>query len=325
MISRRRFIEISALAPPLLSTSCERVKSLRGSNKPQQYSWQGTIFGARAEITFQQITKETAALIIPTLTHEISRLEGLFSLYEPSSLINILNLQGKVHATDFEFKELLTKALSFSAQTEGLFDPSIQSYWKTLHSSHLKNATLTQTEKEEALKLVNFRDIINSGSEVKFTQPGMSITLNGIAHGYITDKIYELLSKNGFSNILINLGEYRALGNRKDAKPWRIHLQDEGRYGQLTGEILELSDRNAIAISTGAGYRFSATSKDHHLINPLDGTCFDPARTIAVQAPDATTADALSTTCAVTSPEKAAALVERFPECILLTDTLAHR
>ena len=150
----------------------------------------------------------------------------------------------------------------------------------------------------------------------------MAMTLNGIAQGYITDKIHALLSDYGFTNILINLGEYRALGNREDAKPWKIHLREEGRFGKLAGEILELSDGVALAVSSGAGYRFSATGKDHHLINPHDGSCYDASRTIAIQAPDATTADALATACSVTSPEKAAALIERFPGCILLTDTM---
>ena len=36
----------------------------------------------------------------------------------------------------------------------------------------------------------------------------MSITLNGIAQGYITDKVTEILANFGISNTLVNMGEY---------------------------------------------------------------------------------------------------------------------
>ncbi len=319
-MKRRNFLKISALASPLLGTSCEKIKALRKS-KPEQFTWRGSLLSSSAEITFQQITKEQAQVLIPALTSEINRLESLFSLSHSSSPISLLNLQGEVLATDLDFLELVNKATTFSHQTDGLFDPTIQSYLSKTRSSYLSGTPLTPLEKDNTLSLVDYRDLDRRGTRFQFRKKGMQLTLDGISKGYITDKIHALLKNAGFSNILINLGEYRALGTREGSKPWKLHLDQSEPNGELKGKILELSD-GAVSISCGSEHIFSVSDNAHHLINPIDGKCFPASRTIAIKAPDATTADALSTACAVTTPEKAVAILERFPGSTLLYDTM---
>ena len=48
--------------------------------------------------------------------------------------------------------------------------------------------------------------------KVRFALPGMAITLNGIAQGYITDRIATLLQDAGMGDVLLDIGEVRALG-----------------------------------------------------------------------------------------------------------------
>lgn len=319
-MKRRRFIQISALAPALLTPACDRVREAQ-DNKPQQMQWRGILLGTNAQITFQQISPAQAQQIFYQITQEVKRLENLFSLYEMSSVLSILNTNGKVLNTQPEFSELVRRALNISAITEGVFDPTIQSYWTKLQVAHSDNHPLTDAERKTALELVNYRDVLQTGTEIKYAKPGMQMTLNGIAQGFITDKIHDQLKSLGFTNVLINLGEFRALGAREGTKPWKLHLREGGKYGHLAGEIIELTD-GALAVSSGAGYKFSATSDEHHIISPLDGRSLPADRTVAITAPDATTADALSTTCAIVSPEKAAALVERFKGAQIIHDSM---
>ena len=43
---------------------------------------------------------------------------------------------------------------------------------------------------------------------------GAAITLNGIAQGYATDRVVDVLRARGLSTTLVNMGEIRALGAR---------------------------------------------------------------------------------------------------------------
>ena len=46
----------------------------------------------------------------------------------------------------------------------------------------------------------------------------MAITLNGIAQGYITDKVGDLLRAAGFEHVLVNMGEQLAIGPKWSGK-----------------------------------------------------------------------------------------------------------
>ena len=54
----------------------------------------------------------------------------------------------------------------------------------------------------------------------------MALTLNGIAPGYMTDRIVELLKNEGLDHALVDLGEIRVIGSRADREPWRAGIRD---------------------------------------------------------------------------------------------------
>ena len=63
-------------------------------------------------------------------------------------------------------------------------------------------------------------------NEDKITLHGnSSITLNGIAQGWITDKITDLLSNYGLNNTLVDFGENYALGLYEKSRPWNILIK----------------------------------------------------------------------------------------------------
>ena len=77
----------------------------------------------------------------------------------------------------------------------------------------LNNKSIPPDENKikETLKLVNWRNVKVEDDMVSL-QNKSSITLNGIAQGWITDKITSLLIKNGFKNTLVDFGENYAIG-----------------------------------------------------------------------------------------------------------------
>ena len=57
----------------------------------------------------------------------------------------------------------------------------------------------------------------------------MALTLNGIAQGYIADRVVALLRAEGLSDVLVNTGELRALGGHPDGGGWPVSLNDGKR------------------------------------------------------------------------------------------------
>jgi FAD:protein FMN transferase len=133
-------------------------------------------------------------------------------------------------------------------------------------------------------------------------KPGMALTFNGIAQGYITDAAARILEHQGLRNILISLGETYAL----PGKTWRV-----GIAGCNT--VVDLSQR-ALAQSAGRGTVFTPDGRWHHLIDPKTGVSANYSSAMTVAAPSATLADALSTALCVVPAESQAGILARFPE-----------
>ena len=112
-------------------------------------------------------------------------------------------------------------------------------------------------------------------------RPGMALTLNGIAQGWITDRIVDRLRAAGVTSTLVDMGEIRGLGT------WRVGIAG-------TDAVLALTDR-AVATSAPQGFAFDPAGRFTHIIDPRTGAT--PARyaRVTVTAPTAAAADALST------------------------------
>jgi FAD:protein FMN transferase len=142
----------------------------------------------------------------------------------------------------------------------------------------------------EARERIGMGQVLVEKNEIRFLKPGMSITLNGIAQGYITDRITDLLKNEGHANVLVELGEKRAIGGHPQGRPWRLGLEEGGTIFRT----VELKDK-ALATSAASGMIFDAAAGTHHIFDPHTG--LNPRRygSLSVLADNATTADALST------------------------------
>ena len=149
---------------------------------------------------------------------------------------------------------------------------------------------------------VDFR-CVQAGAKRIDLPLGMAITLNGIAQGFITDRITDLLRNEGFAQAVVDLGEWRALGEHPAGRPWRAAT----RSG-----LVELRD-NALAVSSGAGTPFEPSGQFHHIFDPATGASASTLTEAAVIAPRAMIADALATAICVTGETRGIQLLAHYP------------
>lgn len=144
-----------------------------------------------------------------------------------------------------------------------------------------------------ALALVGHAGVELDARSIRFHRVGMQLTLNGIAQGYITDRIAELLLNCGIERALVDMGEIKALGDRPGGGPWEVGLEDPASPERITQT---LPIRNlAVATSGGYGTRFDPAGHFNHIFDPANGMTSSRYLSVSVVAPRATDADALST------------------------------
>lgn len=277
LLNRRRFLTISAAACSLPAQAATN----------QAAQWRGIALGAPASLRLSGQTPQQADPIFAAVEAELARLENIFSLYRETSEIARLNASGQLPAPSHELLEVLSLSDTLNTATGGAFDPTVQTMWQAAVSA------------DKSVSTTGWQHLRFDSQRVAFAHPEnlkMGLTLNGIAQGYITDKIAGLLKDQGLTNVLVDFGEVVASGQRTIGEDWRVGVTSP--EGQIVKKMT-LTDRalatSAPLMPVGEEKRqrchiFSPNS-DHHLQHAL----------VSISARTAAMADGLSTACCLLS------------------------
>ena len=310
--SRRRAIRIVAVGAGLpLLMAAVRAAAPAG----QFFTWQGDVLGAVSELTLWHTDAGLARRTMARVRVEIARYERIFSLDRPDSEISRLNAAGALMRPSPELRALMEESQLFGVRSGGAFDMTVQPLWR-LYEAHFWSKSdiqsdLTARARQVAGDLVDFRNIEIGAARIAFARPGMAVTLNSLAQGFVTDAVADMLRNEGFESAVVDLGEYRTLGRHPDGHAWRIGIRDALRTSRLA-RVLELED-TALAVSGGYGTVFEPSGLFHHIFDPRTGASANTLRDVTVIGPRATVANGLSTAICVAGEESAPALLAAYP------------
>jgi thiamine biosynthesis lipoprotein len=278
-MTRRRALFIGAAAA--LSLSAGR------ATQAAEATWRGVALGADAQIRLRHVDATDAAPVFAAVEAELARLESIFSLYRSDSALARLNRDGALDNPPAEMLELLSIAGAAHAETDGLFDPTVQPLFQLYAEAGAAGRKVAPDHLSGALALVGFDAVTITAARVHLTRPGMAMTLNGIAQGYITDRIAAVLRAQGLRDILVDMGEIAAIGDGPARGGWRVALANGG-------PVLTLSDA-AVATSAPLGTTLDPEGRVGHILHPQQGWTRMEQRQVSVVAESAALADALST------------------------------
>lgn len=285
-IGRRRILRLLGLGPLAVLGPAAAMPSAPASR------WSGVALGAPASIELLGIEPARACALVAACLEELARLEAIFSLFDPGSALSRLNRKGVLRRPPAELLEVLGLARRLAVLSDGAFDPTIQPLWLAVARDS------TREERSAARRLVDFERLEASPEAVVLHRPGMALTLDGIAQGYLTDRLAGLLRAQGVEQVLLDLGELRALGARPDGRPWRI-----GRDGSAPLALAEGAVATSLAVVDGRP----------RILDPRTGETPPHPLPVTVLAPEAVVADGLSTALAVLGPERGLRLLAAFP------------
>jgi len=292
-LSRRRFITFAAAAAglPLLFTA--------GRARAGLVRWRGTALGAPAEIQLYHRDETVAQQAISAALAELRRLERVFSLYRADSAISQLNREGRLDEAPADLVVMLERALNLAKLSDGVYDPTVQPLWN-LYYKHFAAADPDPAgppagARAAALALVDWRqvEVDRSTLRIAFARPGMSLTLNSGAQGYITDRVADVLRAHGFERMLVDMGEPRALSAKPDGTAWRIGIANPADR-QETVASFDVVDK-CIATSGGYGTILDEAGRFTHIFNTRDGSTAPAMSSVSVIAKTGIAADGLAT------------------------------
>lgn len=278
--------------------------ALAKSSEVELFEWRGIALGADAQLKIYHEDKREARNLLNAVLQEVQRQERLFSLYRDDSVISHLNKEGEVSGFPHDFYWLMSLADEHVRLTRGAFDPTIQILWETYRDYLVENPQASPEELKtriaEVQHLLGWDGIQLAPNRIRLAKLGQRITLNGIAQGFITDRVTDLMRQRGVDHALINMGEIRGLLPTGKV-PWSLGIADPDDASQIL-KTLELGNQ-AMATSSSRGTYLSYEKNIGHLFDPTTSQSDERYLSVTVIAPTATQADALATAFSIMSIE----------------------
>lgn len=311
--SRRAVLRIVAAMAGLGALGAG-VRALAPAARP--YRWSGHILDALAELELWHADENVARSAFARIEAELHRYRKIFSLLQPDSEISRLNRDGRLDDPSPELRELLALSLSLGEQSGGAFDISVQPLWKLYEARFWSRVDISgdivARAADAARDLIDYRSIDAGLRRVALARRGMGVTLNGIAQGFITDRVADMLRNEGFAAAYVDMGEVRTLGGDPRGGPWRVGLRDPLRPDAYNREVGV--ENAALSVSGGYGTQFEPSGQFHHIFNPVDGVSAREFLDVSVTGPRATLADGLSTAIYVAGEVAGARLLKCNPD-----------
>lgn len=304
-MKRRQFLQ-AGFGFGVLPTVCLAASSHRLNWRDTTFTGLGTVLSIRA-------AHENATVLNQALQRArdvVARVEDEMSLFRPSSALSRLNRAGVLQQPSVELLHVLQLSQRIARRSQGAFDVTVQPLWQLYAQAQKENRLPSPIEVSEARQRVSWQHLDVSDRQIKFTRPGMGVSLNGIAQGYAADRVRESLTRDGVAHALINTGEWSVLGMAEGQRPWALAIADPRRADAWLARVT----LKGMSVATSADDQcvFSQDRKHHHIFNPHTGYSPQDLSSVTVAAPSCALADALTKVLFVGGYERALHLAKEW-------------
>ena len=312
-LSRRDFVRISAIGAGVLALGGIGVKELLASGGVREFSETRELLGTFITIKVVDAEPARAQNAIKEGFGEVERLSAILSRFDPNSDLAVLNRDGFIDNASPELLGVVQKAKYISDITAGAFDVSVLPLLN-LYVDSFADGGSPPSEKDiaAAREYVNYQGIEVKDKRISLAVPGMCITLDGIAKGFVVDQATAMLRSHGFTRVLVaGSGDMSLRGDRDDGQPWKIGVT----HPRAMAGYYEVFQTTNDSIATSGDYENTFTSDFtwNHIIDPRVGHSPRELASATVVASDTAYADALATSSMVLGVTDAISLLERLP------------
>ncbi len=233
-----------------------------------------------------------------------------------SDISRLNNAKGEWVDVSEDTRELLQKGIEYSDSSGGSFDITVggvTEQWD-FHAPEGEAKIPDAEALAEAVKHINYRNIVIEGNKVRLTDPETKLDLGGVAKGYIGDRMSELLESKGVVSAVINLGgNVICIGGKTDEDDFAIGV--ETPFSDRKEIIGKIDARDKTLVTSGVYERQIEVDgkKYHHILDTKTGwpvgTDLDAVTLIADKGHSGDI-DALSTICLILGADEGMKLIE---------------
>ena len=302
---------------------CLLYVSLRDSRRMHNQTIMFSTMSTFGTVNISHKEKMTVSNALTAAHEAVREVEKTCNVFDPESELARLNAT----AADEPFAcsdllwDVLCRAREFYRDSGGLFDVTIDPLMK-LWGFHRTRETLPSAgEIEEAKRLTGLDKVVFDDEKrtVKFTVPGMSINLGGIAKGYALDRAADAVRALGVNSGWIEIGgNILALPKKPGGGKYAAGIRNPFDKDDVLGNA-PVGDA---AISTSGNYERYVVIDGRqytHIINPVTGLPVAGMDSVSVivpagqSLPPGVASDALSTSIFIAGPDAVAGWMKVFP------------
>jgi len=219
-----------------------------------------------------------------------------FSQNHPDSELLALN-QSRQGRLSPQLQELISRSVYWADKTNGAFDLTILPIKQLWGFGENAAAVRIPAQKEidQALKHVDYKNVIVVDDSVRITADSTLIDVGGAAKGAVLEELKQLLVELGYEGFLIEAGgDVLTYGKRKDGNPWRVAI----RHPRTNESFLAIAElENNVLVTSGDYEQYAVIDSQHihHLFNPRTGRPCNTNQSISILGSDAMDVDILAT------------------------------
>ena len=300
--SNSLFLAVMLLATFLLCGSCSAEKDLPKLTEVGCY--------LDTVITLTAYTEN--GKILKDALEECGRYERMLSrTIEDSDIWRINHADGVPVEVSDDTIAILQCAKKISDLSGGAFDVTIAPV-STIWDFTSGTAVLPDAEEiAKAAELVDYTRLKLDGNTVTLPA-GMMIDLEGIAKGYIADRVKAYLEKRGVKHAILSFGgNIVAIGTKPDGTAWKVGIQD---IDKPTGEHMLVARNTGGSTVTSGIYERGFTLdgvRYHHLLSAETGwPVQNELASVTIFSESSMEGDALSTAAFVLGAEDGMKLID---------------
>lgn len=269
--------------------------------------------GTIVSITVTHPDAEGGRAMVEAGFSEMERLEADLTRHRSGAPLERLNRVGRLPDPPEPLRHVVRHGLRMAELSGGAFDPTVLPVldaWADARARGLQGPDDRSIEAARAL--TGYSRVRFDGDVLALDRPGMGITLDGIAKGYVVDRTSARLVADGADRVLVDAGgDMATAGDGSVREPWTVAVENPQGTGAPEG-LVRLGG-GCIATSGDYMQAFTRDRRHHHIIDPRTGRSPRVVSAVTVLAGSAMEADALSTALMVLGPEEGRGLVERLP------------
>ncbi len=314
---RRQAIRWLMLAPLL---ACARGAAADNPAGLQRFAFTEPHMGTLFQLVLFAPEPAAAQAAAQAAFARIAELNRSLSDYDPASEVSRLSQApaGTAVPVSPELFTLLQRSQTLAARSEGAFDvtlgPLVRLWRESRRTGRLpESGAREQARRASGHALLTLDD---QASTATLARSGMQLDLGGIAKGFAADEALAVLRRHGFPRAMVAASGDLALGDPPWGKAgWTVELAP---FGSGTGSPVALVVANAGVSTSGDAEQYVEIEgvRYSHLIDPATGLGRTQSVAVTVIARDATTSDALATTCSLLQLERIEPLLAAEDEAV---------